>query len=42
MSDLLQCTVDKKLFDKSWPEKFDNRTMTGGDFEELKIIHYTA
>ncbi|MDM5350261.1 hypothetical protein QUF65_05125 [Lysinibacillus sphaericus] len=29
---------DKKVIDKSWLEKFDNGTMTSGDFEGLKII----
>jgi len=36
--DYIQQSVDKKLFDKSWLEKFDNGTMTSGDFEGLKII----
>lgn len=34
----LQQAVDKKLIDKSWLDKFDNGTMTSGDFEGLKII----
>lgn len=34
----IQQAVDKKLIDKSWLEKFDNGTMTSGDFEGLKII----
>ncbi|MCY1185244.1 hypothetical protein D9M73_260060 [compost metagenome] len=36
--DYIQQSVDKKLVDKSWLEKFDNGTMTSGDFEGLKII----
>lgn len=36
--DYIQQAVDKKLIDKSWLEKFDNCTMTSGDFEGLKII----
>ncbi|MGR7909643.1 hypothetical protein ACU64V_09560 [Lysinibacillus capsici] len=36
--DYIQQSVDKKLVDKSWLEKFDNGTMTNGDFEGLKII----
>lgn len=36
--DYLKQAVDKKLIDKSWLDKFDNGTMTGGDFEGLKII----
>lgn len=36
--DYLKQAVDKKLIDKSWLEKFDNGTMTSGDFEGLKII----
>ncbi|QQP11650.1 N-acetylmuramoyl-L-alanine amidase [Lysinibacillus agricola] len=31
-------TVDKKLIDKSWLDKFDNGTMTSGDYEGLKLI----
>ncbi len=34
----LKQSVDKKLIDKSWLDKFDNGTMTSGDFEGLKII----
>lgn len=34
----LKQAVDKKLIDKSWLDKFDNGTMTSGDFEGLKII----
>ncbi|OXS75935.1 peptidoglycan L-alanyl-D-glutamate endopeptidase [Lysinibacillus sp. KCTC 33748] len=36
--DYLKQAVDKKLIDKSHLEKFDARTLTGGDFEGLKII----
>ncbi|WP_320940046.1 M15 family metallopeptidase [Lysinibacillus capsici] len=36
--DYIQQAVEKKLIDKSWLEKFDNGTMTSGDFEGLKII----
>ncbi|WP_281486989.1 M15 family metallopeptidase [Lysinibacillus sphaericus] len=36
--DYIQQAVGKKLIDKSWLEKFDNGTMTSGDFEGLKII----
>ncbi|WP_328204089.1 N-acetylmuramoyl-L-alanine amidase family protein [Lysinibacillus fusiformis] len=36
--DYIQQAVDKGLIDKSWLEKFDNGTMTSGDFEGLKII----
>lgn len=36
--DYIKQSVDKKLVDKSWLEKFDNGTMTSGDFEGLKII----
>ncbi len=36
--DYIQQAVDKKLIDKTWLEKFDNSTMTSGDFEGLKII----
>jgi len=36
--DYIQQAVDKKLIDKSWLEKFDNGSMTSGDFEGLKII----
>ncbi|KMY32382.1 N-acetylmuramoyl L-alalanine amidase [Lysinibacillus xylanilyticus] len=34
----LKQSVDKMLIDKSWLDKFDNGTMTSGDFEGLKII----
>ncbi|MEK5487895.1 peptidoglycan recognition protein family protein [Lysinibacillus sp. FSL M8-0355] len=36
--DYIQQAVDKGLIDKSWLEKFDNGTMTSGDFEGLKLI----
>ncbi|WP_144788235.1 peptidoglycan recognition family protein [Lysinibacillus fusiformis] len=36
--DFIQQAVDKELINKSWLEKFDNGTMTSGDFEGLKII----
>ena len=36
--DLIKQTVDKKLIDKSWLDKFDAGILTGGDFEGLKII----
>ena len=36
--DLIKQAVDKKLIDKSWLDKFDAGTLTGGDFEGLKII----
>ncbi|MGE7989386.1 peptidoglycan recognition protein family protein [Lysinibacillus fusiformis] len=36
--DYIQQAVSKGLIDKSWLEKFDNGTMTSGDFEGLKII----
>ena len=36
--DYIKQAVDKNLIDKSWLEKFDNGTMTSGDFEGLKII----
>ena len=36
--DYIQQVVGKGLIDKSWLEKFDNGTMTSGDFEGLKII----
>lgn len=36
--DYLKQAVDKKLIDKSHLEKFDAGTLTGGDFEGLKII----
>ncbi|WP_241774460.1 MULTISPECIES: GH25 family lysozyme [Lysinibacillus] len=36
--DYLKQAVDKKLIDKSWLDKFDKGTLTGGDLEGLKII----
>ncbi|MEQ6357759.1 N-acetylmuramoyl-L-alanine amidase [Lysinibacillus sp. M3] len=36
--DYIKQSVDKKLIDKSWLDKFDQGTLTGGDFEGLKII----
>lgn len=36
--DYIQQAIDKKVIDKSWLEKFDNGTMTSGDYEGLKII----
>jgi len=36
--DFLKQAVDKKLIDKSHLDKFDTGTLTGGDFEGLKII----
>ncbi len=36
--DYLKQAVDKKLIDKSHLNKFDTGTLTGGDFEGLKII----
>lgn len=36
--ELLQQAVDSKKIDKSWLDKFDAGTMTGGDYEGLKII----
>jgi len=36
--DYLKQAVDKKLIDKSWLDKFDNGTMTNGDYEGLKLI----
>jgi len=36
--DYIQQAVGKGLIDKSWLQKFDNETMTSGDFEGLKII----
>ncbi|QQP11535.1 N-acetylmuramoyl-L-alanine amidase [Lysinibacillus agricola] len=36
--DHIKQTVDKKLIDKSWLEKFDSGTMTVGDYEGLKLI----
>lgn len=36
--DYIKQSVDKGKIDKSWLDKFDAGTMTGGDFEGLKII----
>ncbi|MFF2794090.1 hypothetical protein [Lysinibacillus xylanilyticus] len=36
--DYIKQAVDKKLIDKSWVDKFDNGTMTTGDYEGLKLI----
>ncbi|KUF29996.1 M15 family metallopeptidase [Lysinibacillus sp. F5] len=36
--DYIKQAVDKEVINKSWLEKFDNGTMTSGDFEGLKII----
>ncbi|AUS87012.1 XlyB [Lysinibacillus sp. YS11] len=36
--DYIKQAVDKGKIDKSWLENFDRGTMTGGDFEGLKII----
>lgn len=36
--DYLKQAVDKGKIDKSWLDKFDQGTMTSGDFEGLKII----
>ncbi|MFJ8517060.1 hypothetical protein [Lysinibacillus xylanilyticus] len=36
--DHIKQTVDKKLIDKSWLDKFDNGTMTSGDYEGIKLI----
>lgn len=36
--DLIKQAVDKKLIDSSWLTKFDAGSLTGGDFEGLKII----
>ncbi|MFZ4200262.1 hypothetical protein [Lysinibacillus sp. NPDC056220] len=36
--DYIQQAVDKGLINESWLEKFDNGTITSGDFEGLKII----
>ncbi|EFI69497.1 putative teichoic acid-binding N-acetylmuramoyl L-alalanine amidase [Lysinibacillus fusiformis ZC1] len=36
--DYIKQSVDKKKIDKSWLDKFDQGTMTTGDFEGLKII----
>ncbi|MFJ7888606.1 GH25 family lysozyme [Lysinibacillus xylanilyticus] len=36
--DHIKQSVDKKLIEKSWLDKFDNGTMTNGDYEGLKLI----
>ncbi|MEQ6357901.1 M15 family metallopeptidase [Lysinibacillus sp. M3] len=36
--DFIKQAVDKGLIDKSWLDKFDNGTMTTGDYEGLKLI----
>ncbi|KOS61399.1 N-acetylmuramoyl-L-alanine amidase family protein [Lysinibacillus agricola] len=36
--DHIKQTIDKKLIDKSWLDKFDTGTMTIGDYEGLKLI----
>ncbi|MFM9533688.1 M15 family metallopeptidase [Lysinibacillus sp. IITD104] len=36
--DYIKQAVDKGKIDKSWLDKFDQGTMTSGDFEGLKII----
>ncbi|MGE7946461.1 peptidoglycan recognition protein family protein [Lysinibacillus sp. NPDC093688] len=36
--DHIKQTIDKKLIDKSWLEKFDAGTMTSGDYEGIKLI----
>ncbi|KOS61298.1 peptidoglycan recognition protein [Lysinibacillus agricola] len=36
--DHIKQAVDKKLIDKMWLDKFDNGTMTNGDYEGLKLI----
>lgn len=36
--DYIKQAVDKKLIDKSWLGKFDDGTMTSGDYERLEII----
>lgn len=36
--DYIKQSVDKKKIDNSWLDKFDQGTMTSGDFEGLKII----
>ncbi|OXS66459.1 N-acetylmuramoyl-L-alanine amidase [Lysinibacillus sp. KCTC 33748] len=36
--DYIKQAVDKKLIDKMWLDKFDNGTMTNGDYEGLKLI----
>jgi len=36
--DYIKQSVDKKLIEKSWLDKFDNGSMTNGDYEGLKLI----
>ncbi|MFJ6264439.1 M15 family metallopeptidase [Lysinibacillus xylanilyticus] len=36
--DYIKQAVDKGLIDKSWLDKFDNGTMTTGDYEGIKLI----
>lgn len=36
--DFIKQAVDKKLIEKMWLDKFDNGTMTNGDYEGLKLI----
>lgn len=36
--DYIKQAIDKGKIDKSWLDKFDNGTMTSGDFEGLEII----
>ncbi|PJO42911.1 M15 family metallopeptidase [Lysinibacillus xylanilyticus] len=36
--DHIKQTVEKKLIDKSWLDKFDQGTMTNGDYEGIKLI----
>lgn len=36
--DYIKQSVDKKLINMSWLDKFDQGTLTGGDFEGLKIL----
>ncbi|MFJ7982602.1 hypothetical protein ACIQ1D_20315 [Lysinibacillus xylanilyticus] len=36
--DHIKQSVDKKLIEKSWLDKFDNGTMTNGDYGGLKLI----
>ncbi|MBG9453317.1 peptidoglycan L-alanyl-D-glutamate endopeptidase [Lysinibacillus sphaericus] len=36
--DFIKQAVDKDIINKSWLDKFDNGTMTTGDYEGLKLI----
>ncbi|MFC9539917.1 hypothetical protein ACFTQ7_08520 [Lysinibacillus sp. NPDC056959] len=36
--DFIKQAVDKGLIEKLWLDKFDNGTMTNGDYEGLKLI----